>query len=206
MDLADLRLTERVVQAALEEGSNKRVEETPGLARAAASREQASAFGRLEETAGRVGRDLGRRGRELGRYDREEAAALDEVLGGSRHPADDFLGEVVVEIPLAAGKTPDDRPNLVAGTPPDHRLDEPERRRPALRRGRQVVEQVSLQWVPIGVAKQALRLVAVEAQVVRADLRGLSDRSQPGEWEGGPRSVTRSRPPGGPGRGPRARG
>jgi len=188
VNLADLQHADGFVKAALQEGSNEWVERPSCLARAAASREEARPFGGVEEAACGLGGDLRGCGCQLRRDNREEAAALDEVLGRPRHPAHDLLGKVVVQVALATRETSDDAANLVTRAPADHRLDEPQRGRPPFRRARQVVEEIALQGVVVGVPKEALRLIAVETQVVRADLGGFSDGPQAGEGERGPRA------------------
>ena len=93
-----------------------------------------------------------------------------------------------MQVAVSTRKAPDDRPNLGPRTPVDHGLDQPQSGCPSLGRAGEVVEQVAFEWVMVGVAEQALRLVAVEPEVVGSDLGRLADRAEAREREGGSRS------------------
>ena len=68
MDLPNGERPDGVVQPALQEGPDERVEEAPSLAGSAASRQETCALGGIEEAASSLRSDLGGRGRILVRY------------------------------------------------------------------------------------------------------------------------------------------
>ena len=114
------------------------------------------------------GIESGDDGREFGGDDLQDRGSHQELLQVFREVADDLLREVVVELLVGAGQAPDESAHLGRRPVAERRLDELERRRPALvwavsRPGRRA------RVAPVRLGEEARGLGSVEPQVVGPD-------------------------------------
>ena len=84
---------------------------------------------------------------------------------------------------MASRQAADHGPDLVARPPPDGGFDEAQRGGPALGRPGQVLEEVGLQRVAVGLPEEPLHLAAIEAQVGGRELGDLAEGPEPREGQ-----------------------